>query len=116
MTPGSEWLQIATLAAVILSGAGVPFILRTLGRQDFDRQTLRAEMHEKFNHLDYCVDDLKKRVLSETCSRADVLLVKAETNDSLNRVRLAVSNETHGLHQRIMRLESAVLRLPPQPE
>lgn len=107
-----EWVQVATLVAVVFSGLGVPFIIRTLNRQDQDRQTLRTEMHEKFDHLDSCVDELKRRVLGEVCTRNDIIATKAETNETLNRMRISLSNETNGLHQRIMRLESAILRLP----
>lgn len=102
----SEWLQVGTLGIVVLSALVLPFVLRALNRQDADREKFRTEMHGRLTHLDECVDDLKRRVLGELCSRAELATAMVNMTDALNRMRAAISVDTNGLHERIMRLES----------
>ena len=101
----SEWLQIGTLAVGVASVLILPFVLRGLNRQDAHRQGFREEMHERLSHLDQCVDDLKRQVLGEVASRGELAAAEARVADALNRMRAAISNDTTGLHDRIMRLE-----------
>jgi len=105
-----EWLQTAQLILTMVATIGVPVIINNMRGQNAHRETVRVEMHGRLNHLDECVDDLKKRVLGESASRAELARLQAEVVDTLNRMRLAISAETNGLHQRIMRLEDAKMR------
>lgn len=109
MTVG-EWLQIGTLGVGIASVLILPFVLRALNRQDIDRRDFRTEMHARLSHLDSCMDDVKVRVLGECASRAELASAEARLIDALNRMRMAISNDTTGLHDRIMRLEDWRLR------
>lgn len=102
----SEWVELGTLALGVVSATIMPFVLRGLSRQDVDRATFKTEMHDRLNHIDDCVDDLKGRVLGEMVSRAEVAANEARVIETLNRMRAAISGDTKGLHDRIMRLEN----------
>jgi hypothetical protein len=106
----SEWMQVSTLAIALFSGLGVPFILAALNRQD----TRRTQMHEsidgRLSHLDTCIDDLKSKVLGQTCTRADFASFKGEINETMTRMRAAITSESQMLEQRISRVEDQFLR------
>ena len=101
-----EWLMLATLGVSISSTIILPFVLRTLNRQDVDRANLRREFHERTNHLDACLDALRNRVVGEACTRGDMAALEARLEGTLNRMRAAISGDTHGLHERIFRIEN----------
>lgn len=94
----------------VFTGIGIPAILYMQKRQDDDRARLRNEMHDRINHLDACLDEVKERVLSATATRSEVLAVKADVMEIITRARAAISAETHGLHERVLRLEDINMR------
>lgn len=108
-----EWLMLATLAVSISSSIILPFVLRALNRQDVDRANLRREFHERTDHLDACLDALRNRVVGEACTRADMSSLEARIEGTLSRMRSAISGDTHGLHERIFRLENIYLHTAP---
>lgn len=97
-----EWISIATL---LVAGVGVPLLIFMSSRQDADRHAKFGDMHARLDHLDGCVDEVRGIVMSKGVTREDLMSHKSEILDTINRMRLAVSSETTGLHQRIMRLE-----------
>ncbi len=99
----TEWI---TLALALITGVGVPLILFFMARASTDRATKFNEMHLRLNHFDDCIDTLQKIVLGKAATREDMLGLKSEITDIINRQRLAISAETNALHQRIMRLEN----------
>jgi hypothetical protein len=99
----TEWI---TLALAAITGVGVPLILFFMARASTDRETKFREVHLRLNHFDDCIDTLQKVVLGKAATREDMLGLKAEITDIINRQRLAISQETNALHQRIMRLEN----------
>lgn len=102
----TEWLMLATFTVSLIATLILPFILRGLSRQDTDRQTLKAEIHNRMDHLDSCLDDVRAKVLSEACTRADFAALEARLEGTMNRMRAAISSDTSGLHDRIFRLEN----------
>lgn len=105
-----EVVELATLAVATLSTVILPFVLRGLNRQDADRQLLRTEIHDRLGHIDDCIDSLRARVVGETCTRADLSTLEARVEGTINRMRLAISNDTKGLHDRVLRLEDPFFR------
>jgi hypothetical protein len=99
----TEWI---TLALAIITGVGIPLIIFFMTRASADRETKFREMHIRLNHFDDCMDTLQKVVLGKAATREDMLGLKAEVNEIINRQRIAISGETNALHQRIMRLEN----------
>jgi hypothetical protein len=63
-------------------------------------------MHERLSHLDDCIDTVQKLVIGKAVTREELAIMKADLTETLNRMRSAISQETSGLNQRIMRLES----------
>lgn len=98
-----QWLIVAV---AIITGCGIPILIHNLSRQDSDRRAKFNEMHTRMDHLDNCLDSLRNTVLGTAVRREDFVALKADTIESLNRMRSAISNETNGLHDRIMRLEN----------
>jgi hypothetical protein len=98
------------LGTTFITGIGVPLILVAQRRQDESRAMLRIEMHERLTHLDACIDDLKIKVLGESASRTELSALRADVIETINRIRTAISVDTSGLHDRIMRLEDVKFR------
>jgi hypothetical protein len=99
----TEWI---TLALAIITGVGIPLILFFMTRASADRVAKFGEMHQRLSHLDDCMDLLQKVVLGKAATREDILALRAEVNEIINRQRIAISSEANALHQRIMRLEN----------
>lgn len=116
----SEGFQVAALVVGAIGCVGslsVPFVLRALGRQDRHRQEhfdaiysriseVREDMgsqigkvHAKCEHIDDCVDDLKKVVHSKMASREDMAAAIAQLGAGAASARNAIE-------QRVYRLES----------
>jgi hypothetical protein len=102
----TEWV---TLALAVVTGVGVPLILFFMARASADRQLKFNEVHLRLNHFDECIDTLQKVVLGKAATREDMLALKAEVNEIINRQRLAISQEVNAIHQRVMRLENKAL-------
>jgi hypothetical protein len=98
----TEWL---TLALLVINGVGVPLIIFFVGQQRLDRKAQFEAMHERLTHLDDCIDTVQKLVIGKAVTREELVAMKAEINETLTRMRAAVSIETSGLHDRLMRLE-----------
>lgn len=105
--------MLGTLAVSSTSTLILPFVLRGLTRQDNDRATLRREFHERTDHLDACLDSLRNKVIGEACTRGDLAVVEARLESTLNRMRVAISGDTKGLHDRLFRLENIYFHSTP---
>jgi hypothetical protein len=99
----TEWL---TLALLVINGVGVPLIIFFVSMQRADRKAQFQEMHERLSHLDDCIDTVQKLVIGKAVTREELVIMKADLTDTLNRMRLAISQEANSMNQRIMRLES----------
>lgn len=100
-----ELVALATLGVTTVSTLMLPFVLRGLNKQDADRARLRDELHERLTHLDACFDTLRVRVMAESITRTDLAEARVEWNETLTRMRAAISAEHHGLHERLFRVE-----------
>lgn len=114
--------EAASLATAIIAGLGFPAVGFILKRQDQHRTERFGAMidglnavHDKIDHIDKCVDDLKERVLGNTVSPATLETHKAEMRAALAEQRGQISNDTNGLHQRIFRLEDRALTRETRP-
>jgi hypothetical protein len=99
----TEWF---TLALLIINGIGIPLTIFFVGQQRSDRKAQFDAMHERLSHLDDCIDTVQKLVIGKAVTREELAIMKADLTETLNRMRSAISQETSGLNQRIMRLES----------
>lgn len=90
----------------VINGVGMPVLIWVLTQARTDRKAKFQEMHERLDHLDSCVDNVRSVVIGKGVTRDDLLAFKAEITEIITRQRLAISAETTGLHDRIMRLES----------
>lgn len=97
--------DIGQICILILSGIGFPVLAFIMNRQDADRKGLREEIHSRLNHLDECIDSVRGIVQSHAVTKAELSSCRAEINDTLTRMRQAISADTNGLHDRLMRLE-----------
>lgn len=93
-----------------VSGLGMPVALYIITRGAKHREELHNDLSEKLTHLDNCLDNVRNIVLSKGVTREDFERFRAEINETITRVRGAVSAETTGLHDRIMRLEAPWFR------
>jgi SMC interacting uncharacterized protein involved in chromosome segregation len=100
-----------------VSAVGMPAVLLVLNRMWATRDKHQQEQRDRYAHLDECFDSLKAIVLAKTVTRDDIGILRAdikadlsnfraEFNETLTRVRAAISTETDGLHQRLMRIEA----------
>lgn len=101
-----EIFQWITFGFLIINGVAVPVLMLYLNRAGADRQAKFDALHKRLDHLDACVDGVSSLVMSKGVTRDDLLGFKAEITDIINRQRAAISVETNGLHDRIMRLET----------
>lgn len=100
-----EVVASLTLVVTTLGTVMLPLVLRALNKQDADRTRLRDELHGRLDHLDACFDSLRARVMAENVTRKDLAEARAEINETLSRMRQAISADTNGLHDRIFRIE-----------
>jgi hypothetical protein len=107
MTEVPGWLTVVLL---FVNGIGIPLLIFNMTRQDRDRSIKFEEVHKRLDHLDDCVDTTQKLVLGKAVTREDFASMKAEINETLTRMRTAISIETTGLHDRIMRVENQYFR------
>lgn len=91
--------EYATLILLAMTGLGMPALGVMIRRQDAHRERAFNAIQTQLDHLDNCMDDMKERVLSMTVSRA-------ELQEALTRQRSEIAGDTHGLHERIFRLEN----------
>lgn len=108
----TEVLMLSTLGVSLTSTLILPFVLRGLTRQDSDRATLRREFHERTDHLDACLDSLRNKVIGEACTKGELNALEARIESTLNRMRIAISGDTKGLHDRIFRIENIHFHAP----
>lgn len=101
-----EVFQWITLGFLVINGIGMPVVIWNMNRAGTDRQAKFEALHKRLDHLDECVDGVSSLVMSKGVTRDDLLGFKAEITDIINRQRAAISVETNGLHDRIMRLET----------
>jgi hypothetical protein len=99
----AEWI---TLTLAIITGVGIPLILFFMTRASADRKAKFDEMHTRLNHLDDCLDLVQKVVLGKAATREDMLALKSEVNEIINRQRIAISAEMNAVNMRIQRLEN----------
>lgn len=92
--------EAASLCLLALTGLGIPVLGLMMRRQDNHRERAFSAIQAQLDHLDGCMDELKERVLGMTVSRA-------ELQEALARQRSEIGGDTHGLHERIFRLENA---------
>lgn len=95
----------ATVGIALVTGIGIPLMTFWMARQDADRREKFTEMHKRLDHLDTCIDDVRGIVYHKGVTREEFIAFKADMTEIITRMRSAVSNETNGLHQRLMRLE-----------
>lgn len=111
MSTTIEWLQFVNLLVAFCTGLGVPFIIAFIKRGDERRTEMRNSIDERLRFLDGAIDDLKTRVLSQACSRADVADLRAEINETITRVRSAITAEMTALNVRVTRVEDLFLHM-----
>jgi hypothetical protein len=82
-----------TLALGLVSGIGIPVLIYMLRQHSED-------LKGKIKHLDECLDRLRVNVLEGAATKEDL-------GNSEARLGRRLDDATKGLHDRIMRLESA---------
>lgn len=98
-----QWIVVTF---TVINGMGVPVLIWILTQARADRKAKFEEMHERLNHLDTCVDDVRNVVVGSAVTRGELMAFKADITEIISRQRIAISTESNGLHERIMRLES----------
>jgi ferritin-like protein len=98
-----QWIVVTF---TVINGMGVPVLIWVLTQARADRKAKFEEMHERLTHLDTCLDDVRNVVIGSGVTRADLVAFKADITEIISRQRLAISAETTGLHDRIMRVEN----------
>jgi hypothetical protein len=101
-----SWIQIVMVFLGLISGVGTPVALFIITRAANHREAMHNDLSERLIHLDNCLDDVRNIVLSKGVTREDFERFRAEINETMTRQRGAISTETAGLHDRIMRLEA----------
>lgn len=59
----------------------------------------------RLDHLDDCIDSVRTVVLTKGVTREELASFRLEIEETMTRMRSAVSQDTNGLHQRLMRIE-----------
>ena len=98
-----EWAQLFMSA---MAGVLTPVLIVVLNAH-------RNERNRRLDHLDECFDDMKTRILGELVTKKDLDAYSIEMGQTLSRMREAISKETNGLHERLMRLENGYFFKPP---
>lgn len=94
-----SWIQI------LMVGLTTANIL-VLGPLAFFWKRGQDRREEQLKHLDECLDNVRSLVMSKVITREELEKHRADMNENLTRIRAAISSETHGLHDRIMRIEN----------
>lgn len=98
-----QWL---ILSVTLINGAIIPFVLVKQKEATEHRASIMDKLDTHMTHLDACIDDLKYQVVGEAIKRSDFEHYKADINEALTLMRATISNDTKGLHDRIMRIEN----------
>jgi hypothetical protein len=101
-----SWIQVVMVILSAISGLGMPVALFVISRGTKRREDLHNDLSERLIHLDECLGNVRDTVLSKGVTREDFERFRAEINETMTRQRSAISAETTGLHDRIMRLEA----------
>lgn len=108
-----SYYEIATLALTAISVIGWPTLGYMVGLQSKLSGEISkslhhrvSEVHDIVKHLDECMDSLKVEVAGKMVTEAQLAQHRMEMQEMITRVRTAISQDTNGLHERLLRLEA----------
>lgn len=98
---GFEMVQVGLL---FCAGIGTPVVVLLVSLHHKSRGDRFDKIDGRLDHIDECLDRLRVTVAGSAVTRS-------EMDARLLNLREAVSADTNGLHERIMRLESRALAI-----
>jgi hypothetical protein len=110
-----DWSHAFYAGSMLLALIGdilIPVMFFRFERHETARREMHSENSRRLEHLDDCIDSMRTKVLEEMVSRSDLMILKEDIDNSMQSMRLTISNETVGLSQRIYRLEDTQMRKP----
>lgn len=99
------WLEAANLFFIVIGGITMPVLVHLAGKRDRERLALMNEIRGRMDHLDSCLDAIRRQVLGASATRADLEKIVTDFKTEIQQGIAAGAADRADLRSRIFRLE-----------
>lgn len=99
------WLEATNLFFIIVGGITMPVLIHLAAKRDRERLTLMNEIRGRMDHLDKCVDEVRRQVLGASATREDLEKLVRNFRTEIKEAIASGSADRADLRTRIFRLE-----------